>query len=506
PPQRPVQVALEGLTSPLFCTPKSLAQGHGGDMPIALISRRRPHAATPRTATLATQIPTSHPSRLAQRQTVACMTHPPRSVIALSRPDLATKHIVGPGRVHENNWNDEEGSYEGKTLALRRPRRLPQINVMRNDVGPDTDAQAAVSEEDQRQREHKRACMGGTVQCTKEEPRTDQHERRYGHEPIEIRQTEPALANLLVGQRRPEADDDNDRQQHQRQGPSQCDHATLQIVVCFHDQPSTAQKRIGRNQAQAGEERERPEPIEGTADELTTHHLDAVDVGAQRDTLEERGDHRSPDERLIPQVAPFIRGLEPKFEGDATENESEQHEHQRQHEGTEHHGVGQWKCSKQSRPAQHKPRLVAIPDRRNRVHHHVAVLLIGEKGKQDANAQVKAVHDDIHQNAEKDDDRPDQRKVDAHGQPLISAVEGSPGSVAADNGRAGVRRSPGPPSGWCASSAAGPRLISLSMYTVPAPNTAKYTTMNNTSVRPTSTAPCGLTASAVRMTPYTTHG
>src|SRR5690606_12026326 len=112
----------------------------------------------------------------------------------------------------------------------------------------------------------------------------------------------------------------------------------------------------------------------------------------------------------------------------------------------------------------------------HRIHHRVAVFFAGYERKEYAYAQVEAIHDDIHQNAEKNDDRPQQGQIYTHAihpWSMTGAARVSP-SVAADMGRLGVCVSPGPPStGAAGANAAGPLRIRRKMYTVPAPNTMK---------------------------------
>jgi len=46
-------------------------------------------------------------------------------------------------------------------------------------------------------------------------------------------------------------------------------------------------------------------------------------------------------------------------------------------------------------PPEHQPGFVAVPDRRDAVHDDVAVGLLRKQRKQDAEAEIEAVHHDI---------------------------------------------------------------------------------------------------------------
>jgi hypothetical protein len=62
-----------------------------------------------------------------------------------------------------------------------------------------------------------------------------------------------------------------------------------------------------------------------------------------------------------------------------------------------------------------QPRLVAIPDRGDCIDHDVPICATGNEGKQDTDSEIESVHDDVHHQAENDDDHPQERKIDTHG-------------------------------------------------------------------------------------------
>jgi hypothetical protein len=189
--------------------------------------------------------------------------------------------------------------------------------------------------------------------------------------------------------------------------------------------------------------------------------------------LANRGDIRSRGECLVPEgLVRFVR-LEAKLEGDSTPDKACQHQHDRDVERAQQHRISEWEYGKQARAAKGQPGLVAIPDRRDRVHHRVAVVPVAsDERKQDADAEVEAVHDHVHHQPKGNDDRPDDRKIDAHRNhslPLgADSVAGSNLSGTAESGRAGLpsgaSASPGVPScpgPWATGS--GPLATSLSM-------------------------------------------
>src|SRR6478752_10213839 len=78
-------------------------------------------------------------------------------------------------------------------------------------------------------------------------------------------------------------------------------------------------------------------------------------------------------ERCVPPVTRARRSLEAQLESDASEDERYHHDEDREIKSWQDNGEGEWKGGKQSKPAEHGPGLVAIPDRRNRVHYEVAM-------------------------------------------------------------------------------------------------------------------------------------
>jgi hypothetical protein len=100
-----------------------------------------------------------------------------------------------------------------------------------------------------------------------------------------------------------------------------------------------------------------------------------------------------------------------ELEGDAAEDEAEQHRGERRVERRQDDRVGQWKGREQPAAAQHQPGLVAVPDRRDRVHRLVPLLADAKAGKEDADAEIEAVHDHVHRDGKGDQERPDDGEI-----------------------------------------------------------------------------------------------
>ena len=164
--------------------------------------------------------------------------------------------------------------------------------------------------------------------------------------------------------------------------------------------------------------------------------MKAVDEGAKRDALGDGRDIGSAGEGPVPERPVRRVRLEAEFERDAAADQTGQHEHQRQVERAEQHRIGEREGGHQPGAAEHEPSLVAIPHGGDRIDHRVAVGPVVDEWKQHADAEIESVHDHIHHQPEADDDRPEDRKIDAH-QP--SPCPGDVGSMsgAAESGRAG---------------------------------------------------------------------
>src|SRR5690606_30900740 len=141
--------------------------------------------------------------------------------------------------------------------------------------------------------------------------------------------------------------------------------------------------------------------------------------------------------------------------------------------------------------AEHQPGLVAVPHRRDRIDRLVTAVAGRERGKQDPDAEVEAVHHHVGEDGEQDQPGPHGDDVDAHRSAPWPAIRSAgPGTMPA------VRIGPSSPSG-ADSCACTPLAISRRMYQVPKPNTMKYTSTNATSEAPTAGAASGEALSAV---------
>ena len=189
--------------------------------------------------------------------------------------------------------------------------------------------------------------------------------------------------------------------------------ALVHLALRPDQQPGRAEQGIARHHAEAAHHREPRGPIERAAGELAVGDRDALDEAAQDHALEEGGQRGAEPEGAVP---PHLAGARhpAELEGDAAEHQRQQHQDDREVERRHDHGVGLWEGHQQPAAAQHQPGLVAVPERRHRVDHQVAVALLPEGGKQDADAEVEAVEDHVHGDGDADQRGPDHRQIPFH--------------------------------------------------------------------------------------------
>ena len=202
----------------------------------------------------------------------------------------------------------------------------------------------------------------------------------------------------------------------------------LQAALALHDQPRGAQQRVAAEQCHANQQTERRQPVPPAAAIGSTVHHDALQKPAQGDALCQSGHDGTQDESGVPVFA--MRGIAPtELEGDAAEDQRQQHRDDRRVQRRQHDAVGHRERRHQPAAAQHQPRLVAVPHRRDRVHG-VGPFVLLQGREQDTDAQVEAIQHDIGEDREGDDEGPDGGQVedDRHGRHSFPAARPAVGA------------------------------------------------------------------------------
>ncbi len=291
-------------------------------------------------------------------------------------------------------------------------------------------------------------------------PRHHGDERRHQrHRPeiIDVGDREPAQGDALERDRRPQAHRHHEGEHEDEQHLGLAARALGDRAFGLHHQPGRAEQRIARDHAEAAQERERLRPVERPACERAVLDLDALDQPAQDQALAECGEGRAGREGEIP-IRLAGDGDHAKLERHPAKDERQQHHNDGQIERRHDDGVGLRERDPEPAAAEHQPGLVAVPERRDRVHHLVALALVAREGKQDAGAEIEAVEDHVERDRGPDQRGPDHGKVPFHGgSPSFQRCDDRISvcaSMTDDSGRTGV-----PISGGSAARPSGPLLM-----------------------------------------------
>ncbi len=115
--------------------------------------------------------------------------------------------------------------------------------------------------------------------------------------------------------------------------------------------------------------------------------------------LREGADDGAVVEGVIPE-RPMLRVAVAELEGDAAEDERQQHDEDRKVDRGHDDREGEREGGHEREPAEHEPGLVAVPDGRDRVHDQIARIPIGREAIEDADAQIEAVQKHIEKDAD----------------------------------------------------------------------------------------------------------
>ena len=113
-----------------------------------------------------------------------------------------------------------------------------------------------------------------------------------------------------------------------------------------------------------------------------------------------------PPQKARSQKRRSARVLEAELESDAAEDEREQHDQDREIDRRNDDGEGERKRREQAQSAEYQPGLVAVPDRRDRIHHDGARGVVRREAVENADAEIEAVEDDVIEDRQREQDGP----------------------------------------------------------------------------------------------------
>ena len=240
-------------------------------------------------------------------------------------------------------------------------------------------------------------------------------------------------------ERRPEADNAHEAEHHEQQQLRVRACAIRDRAFGLQHEPGRAEQRIARRDAERAQERERRREVERAARERAVLDLDALNEPAEDQPLRQRRDGRAAREGRVPV---FLAGVgdRAKFERDAAKHKREQHRDDRQVERRHDHRIGARERDQQPTAAEHQPGLVAVPERRDRTDHLVALALRLGEGKQNADAEIEPVENHVERNRDADQRGPGHREIPFHRHGRLPYVVASrAASLADDSGLPSVR-------------------------------------------------------------------
>src|SRR6056297_1098226 len=115
----------------------------------------------------------------------------------------------------------------------------------------------------------------------------------------------------------------------------------------------------------------------------------------------------------VPQLLPTCRPPT-IFERDPPEQKTEQHQYDWHIKRRHDHGVGERKDREQAATAENKPRFVAIPDGRHRIHRDVALAGVLEEWEKNADTKIETVKHHVGKHGKRYQAGPDKGEIERH--------------------------------------------------------------------------------------------
>ena len=103
-----------------------------------------------------------------------------------------------------------------------------------------------------------------------------------------------------------------------------------------------------------------------------------------------------------------------ELEGDAPEDEPEDHQGDWNVQRMQGDGIHQRKGAEQRTAEHHQPGLVGVPDTAEAGHHGAATFLVTRQQGKNANAEIEAVQHHIQHQDQPDDEKPDVAQKQLH--------------------------------------------------------------------------------------------
>src|SRR5258706_2040060 len=185
----------------------------------------------------------------------------------------------------------------------------------------------------------------------------------------------------------------------------------LNLASSFQDQPAGAKQPISEQQRNPRQQRKGRHEVESRAGELPSVDPEALDEGSDHHALGKGRDRRAVAEAVVREGA-MRRVAEPKLERDAAKDQGQQHDEDREIECWDDDGERERKRRQQAKTAEHQPSLIAVPDRRDRVHDDIATADVARESVKHTHAEIEAVEQDIEKDRSTHDQGPDRHEIE----------------------------------------------------------------------------------------------
>ncbi len=334
--------------------------------------------------------------------------------------DLAPEDPIGIGGVDQDYRHEHRNADQHEELTGFGGCGLPDRDATWHDVRIDADAQTDKTEKEQHQRKQKWLVVVPGGKRSENQHCRQRYRNRHRCGDDDTRPFEPALEIRSFQKRRREADRNDRRQRRGSQPPGKCQCPLLQVFRGLHDEPGRAEKRVPGDDRDARQNGERRQPVPPAAAIGSTADHNALKDRPKGNALARGGNERAAEKGDVPEKSSPVRAPA-ELEGNAAKDKAEQHADDGHVDGRHQDCVSERESRHQPAPAQNKPRLVAVPDWSDRVHHHVAVVPVRKERKQQGDAEVEAVEHDIGEDREGDDKGKDGGDIQREGHHPCSA-------------------------------------------------------------------------------------
>src|SRR5208282_2501036 len=210
----------------------------------------------------------------------------------------------------------------------------------------------------------------------------------------QIRPLKPSMDDPKIFGQGVYKDDNQEGEQSSRQVRDQTIGLLADIALAFPDEPTSTEQGIAETQADTAQHRKSTEPAEYASRVLAVGDRKPLDEGTYGHALHEGSDERPSGKTGVPDPPHPLR-LVAIFERHAAQDQARQHQQQRQIKRRE-----QCRIDDREGPPEHnsdddQPRLIAVPDRRDRAQHGMPSRFVASPAEEDTDTEIEPVEQHV---------------------------------------------------------------------------------------------------------------